>query len=464
MHQLDTWKNAFYRSVIVASGKVNEAKVLKWIDAVANPRTDVRDFNESSSEFVTLDAKLALALMKKLHGEQLRRIALIERQCIKQEGRLLTGRNILWFIYKDLSMNADMSLCYSIADLNSVVWMGDKDMERFRTEWENCVQNLAVRISDTNLASILLVQMQQSQKLKPGVDKWMAYPQGHRKKTYQRLLNMINLHLYVQMQRNNREAYEKHRSSFTAAPAFTNARKGQAKKPGAKGRGKGGRSPQGSRSASRNGSRSSSRFSGRSSGSRSSAGSGRSQGSNQSKVSSSAPGRGKCALYQIGKCTRSNCRFRHEKATAEEMKELQPAIERAQARSREGGNAQGGKKPCNLWRETGTCRFGAKCRFSHAASDHQTMSAMTSPATAQKAANKKKNRRKKSKKAQSSGGSQSSNKSGDTGSGSKRGRSPGRKKNNGNARSQTPGVGKGRRPQSAEAPLQRGSSAEKQNQ
>ena len=82
--------------------------------------------------------------------------------------------------------------------------MGDRNLEKFRNDWDDVVSSLADSVSNRNLASILLEQMQKSQKLKPKVDKWMSYPKGHAKKTYSRLLDMMDRQLLLERQRANR--------------------------------------------------------------------------------------------------------------------------------------------------------------------------------------------------------------------------------------------------------------------
>ena len=159
--------------MIVASGRANTGKVLRWISRVANSKSKPEDFEAPGSAFLTLDAKIAQALFRKLSGELLRKVSIIERKKVKDRNKLLTGRTVLWYIYDSLRMNADLSLSYGLVDINNVLWQGDRHMEKFRNNWNDCVQNLAEPIDESHLASILLVQMQQSQKLKIAVDKWM---------------------------------------------------------------------------------------------------------------------------------------------------------------------------------------------------------------------------------------------------------------------------------------------------
>ena len=289
-----------------------------------------------------------------------------------------------------------------------------------------------------------------------------AHPKHHEKKTYGRLLNLIDTQLMVESQRHNREALLRSRGN-TAAPSL-NARDpkggGKRRSPSPAGRkkpgGKGGKRQSGGSAASSR--RSSSRQSGSARpGSRPS--SRNSRGSASSGGSSRNVGGGKCALFQVGKCTRGrSCKFAHETATAAERQELQSTIDRHLNGQKGGGKGGKSKGPCHMMQNTGTCKFGENCRYSHdvvpaspAIGDQRSPSRRT----------KKQKKKKKSRSRSSSAADGSSRQGGSGGSSRGRSRKRNKKGKKGNARSQTPGPGNAERPSSNEAQPQRGSSAEK---
>ena len=65
-------------------------------------------------------------------------------------------------------------------------------------------------------------------------------------------------------------------------------------------------------------------------------------------------------MFQLGTCTRTECRYVHEMGNAQEKKELLKITNRSRSPS-----PAAGKAPCNQWIKTGTCTYGDGCNFAH---------------------------------------------------------------------------------------------------
>ena len=70
-----------------------------------------------------------------------------------------------------------------------------------------------------------------------------------------------------------------------------------------------------------------------------------------------------CVAFQKGKCKfGKECRYSHDATRQRPQQDKDPA----QNVNKQGnGNDSNSKKPCHLFQKTGSCKYGAKCRFSH---------------------------------------------------------------------------------------------------
>ena len=171
------------QAVSTASGRKDRSKVCKWLIDVEKPKATYDSFKKTKEKWATLDAKLATALGKLFTGGLGRHVNTLESRSLRESYNLLTGRQKLWLMYDFFRTNKDLGLAHSITDLQQVTWKGDNKIEMFKNDWEACVDGLVEDVPENLLANMFLEQIGNSQVLKTKVDKYRAYPKGHRKKT-----------------------------------------------------------------------------------------------------------------------------------------------------------------------------------------------------------------------------------------------------------------------------------------
>ena len=258
----------------------------------------------------------------------------------------------------------------NIVDLTKVPWRGDNQIEKFRNDWENTVDNLHFGVSRRQMAVILLEQMSLSTVLKSRVDRYRPrYPDD--KKSYSRLIGILDRHIQEQRQYSNRRQLDNEQRRHLAAPVSTANCRSWLSGSCARGKncpyvhdkaikGVSKASPPAPRgpppAAPVDGKASSSKGKGK-----------RARSATpkpQSKTGGKSKGKGKgsntylCLDFQTGACRNPNCRYRHAKAsTPEEHAQL------ARAHERRSNSPAAGRGVCQSWANTGSCRHGNACTF-----------------------------------------------------------------------------------------------------
>ena len=82
------------------------------------------------------------------------------------KGKLLTGRQMCYVLYRQLKVNEDLGTYFSVQDLISVDWVGDSPQQvaKFRDQWLKVVDNLSpgVQFQDSMLRDILFSKMEKT--------------------------------------------------------------------------------------------------------------------------------------------------------------------------------------------------------------------------------------------------------------------------------------------------------------
>ena len=401
MANLNSFKLAVVESVVMASARTDHHRVTRWIRRVEYPKIKLKQLADPGPHYESLDNKLAWALtrMADKSGEFARRIANVKRKVYGRitdsGGRMLGGRQILWILYKHFRTNKDMGQIFTIVDLLKVKWRGDSQIERFRNDWENMVVNMHHNISRDQLAAILLDHMKDSDVLKSRVERYKKHYPNERK-SYTRLIAIIDRYLQEQRQIANRKALEQQQQRATATPVkvanckawlagdcsngndckFNHDRNlrgvlanvATPAAPQAKGKAKPKKAASSSNDASsaapatpapKSKAKAKAKSKGKGDRSRSSS-KGKGQGKGRGKGKSKGKEPPLCLAYQSGTCNNANCQYTHRFASsAADHAHINNLRERSSSPNAE-------RRPCNSWVQHGTCKHGNSCSYLHA--------------------------------------------------------------------------------------------------
>ena len=157
--------------------------------------TKLEDLADPGKGFSTLDRKLAAALTPIVAGELMRRINNAKRALLKQDGKLFSGRQILFMVYEHFRTNKNLGLVYTIFDLSRVSWLGDDKLETFRNNWESTIAGMATDVEDAHLTELLLTQLLNSKELKEQITQFRKRDPEDPKRCYGKLIYTIYEHL-----------------------------------------------------------------------------------------------------------------------------------------------------------------------------------------------------------------------------------------------------------------------------
>ena len=127
-------------------------------------------------------------------------------------------------MYEHFRTNDCMSYAHNITDLTAVAWCGDgdKQIERFRNNWDGTIAGVVEEPNEKLLTEILLEQMVKSSVLKEAIMAYRRLKKDDPSKSYQGLLDIMERHLVLAHQCKNRSAQlranTQRNSSSTAAP------------------------------------------------------------------------------------------------------------------------------------------------------------------------------------------------------------------------------------------------------
>ena len=309
--------------------------------------------------FETLDRKLALALQSILPRDLEIRVNAEKTTQLDQRRVLITGRQVLWLIYRHFQTNPNQTRVYGITELSKIGWFGDRKKAKFLNFWNERMSLAAGQTQYWMKVEILYNAMKESQDLRLDM---LAYHQRFPNNTgeeqgqerYDALTEILHRTVNREREEEHRQEREAHDRRYMErvmkpVPAMPATGKGKGKKgkskprsPSQKGKGKGNGK---TRSKSAKGNRK---------------GDGGKKGKGE---------RGLCAVFvTLGSCARGgDCSYRHEQPkNEEEAKYYRDMHTRIVSRSNSPIPKGRGKGECAQWKNSGTCRFGDKCKFEHA--------------------------------------------------------------------------------------------------
>ena len=134
----------------------------------------------------------------------MRRINNAKRALLKQDGKLFSGRQILFMVYEHFRTNKNLGLVYTIVDLSRVSLLGDEKLETFRNNWESTIAGMATQVEDAHLTELLLTQLLNSKELKEQITQFRKRDPDDPKRCYGTLIDTIGEHLLYQQELKNR--------------------------------------------------------------------------------------------------------------------------------------------------------------------------------------------------------------------------------------------------------------------
>ena len=99
------------------------------------------------------------------------------------QGKLLTGRQLVWLIFDHLRLNTDMSMVYDIEDITQLQYSGDAKIHSFYRLWFMMTEECAVKLPERTLRNILLKKLEKSNKMKEDVAYFHRLADDHEQQT-----------------------------------------------------------------------------------------------------------------------------------------------------------------------------------------------------------------------------------------------------------------------------------------
>ena len=357
---LTTFRMELYDRAMVCAQDKKFEKVVKWLQVAEKEGLKLEEVPRPKRKYETLDRKMALALQSILPRDLEMRVNTDKAKAL-EKGELLSGRQILWHIYKHFQTSPNQTRIYTLMDVVNIKWFGDKSKEKFLTFWNDRMSQVAGRVEDWMKAEVLYRALTVSEDLKVEMLAYRSkYPNNIGEELgqerYDAMMDILYRRVVMERQEENRvdretrdrrfvERFSKSHEVAMPAPAKGGGRKGKAnnrsKSRKGKGEGKGKDKP---RSKSAKGSRK---------------GKGGKGGGEE---------KGLCVNWVVsGSCARgAECRYRHERATNDtDEKYYRELHTRIASRSKSPAPKGKGRGVCRQWQTDKSCRFGKECRYRH---------------------------------------------------------------------------------------------------
>ena len=121
---LQEFRHDLYNRVSVCAQDKKPHVVIKWLQKVEKDGIKMKKLYEPGDGFASLDRKLAVALQSILPRDLAMRVQ-TDRAAMKR-GQLMSGRQILWHIYRHLRTSPNQTKIYGLKDIATINWWGDK--------------------------------------------------------------------------------------------------------------------------------------------------------------------------------------------------------------------------------------------------------------------------------------------------------------------------------------------------
>ena len=90
-----------------------------------------------------------------VRGELSRKIVIAERRSLRDQQRLIAGRQILFLIYEHFRLNRNLGMVCTITDLAAIRYLGDDRLEIFKNDWEQTVSGMTINVPEDMLLEMM---------------------------------------------------------------------------------------------------------------------------------------------------------------------------------------------------------------------------------------------------------------------------------------------------------------------
>ena len=292
----------------------------------------------------------------------------------RKDKSLLTGRQLLWLMFRYLRTNSTMDIVYSVTDLEKLKWTDDNKAHTFLHYWDYIIQGMKNKLPEDTLEDMLATQLRKSPEMKMDMAHYDRCEHGEKDKCYQYLRRCITRLIEAKQLTKNRQSIV---DAFSGKlnhlhPKGAPAPKSAKAKNRAKAKAKAAEESAANALAAKG------------------------AGKGQPKARSRKPNAGddtpicwffNCGAHtpNVGKChkTAKECKFKHKKVSLEEFNRMEkPSRSRSTSRDPKGkgkGKGKGKSKSkgqsdhiyhwCRDHLKEGGCSRGKNCKFPHLSSD-----------------------------------------------------------------------------------------------
>ena len=177
------------KAVASASGRPDEA--FTWVCRFEYAKC-IEDLANSGKSWNSLDAKLATALSKAMHGPYARQVNLLEEK-LSKEGKMLKGMQMAFMLKEFMKVHELEGALLDIDDLMQVQ-LRDNNLEGFLDVWENTLTGMAEVPKKPTLEIMFRRQMEKCIEFKSVLDLYeLSVTQGGKPRDYDTLTSMVTL-------------------------------------------------------------------------------------------------------------------------------------------------------------------------------------------------------------------------------------------------------------------------------
>ena len=157
---------------------------------------------EDSGRFPSLDVKLGAAITSVSHGELGRKLT-HENEAAAREGKMIKGRQLLWYVYEYYKVSEEAGTLYDLQDLMAVTLVGDGKLSQFMQTWESILAGMKEEPAMSTQEILFLKQVRSSKELCEEIAHYDRVERGHVDKSYAYLVKSVKRLLERRRQEKN---------------------------------------------------------------------------------------------------------------------------------------------------------------------------------------------------------------------------------------------------------------------
>ena len=195
------WKMRYRK--VVASSSSDPDRALEWITKQEEAKS-IAELARNEG-FRTLSSKLAAALTSCFTGDFARKMQVQEEEYFQATGKLLTGRQLGWYMDRHFQLGDAEGILLEFQDLQAVRLKGD-DLSRFQNEWNMTLSGIVNMPDDNILEALYRMQVSKSAQFQ---SHFMLYENEilHKRtqRDYDQLKQTVKLYLDSKQREHNRK-------------------------------------------------------------------------------------------------------------------------------------------------------------------------------------------------------------------------------------------------------------------